>query len=132
MAPTTIHLFAGAFASRAEADAYLLRDWGDAPAEDAPLEEWQAWEAEYPKWPLREELGVYLDEDFVEFHFGSPAEAAERSLLLEEADAEQVRAVTEHSNVLVILDANALGGFEVHLQSTARLRYLGSFLAQWR
>ena len=131
---TTIHLFAGTFDSLEAAEQYCQRDWGQAPDESAPPQEWEAWENEYPKWPLRDELGVYLDEDFIELHFRPEPGAAWLSPvleMLEAPDREQIQRAIESDNTLLLLDINALGGFEAELRSTARLRYLSAFRAHW-
>lgn len=131
---TTIHLFAGTFGSREAAEQYCQRDWGQAPDKSASVQEWEAWESEFPKWALEDELGVSLDEDFIELHFGPEPDAAWLSPvleMLEAPDREQIQRAIESDNTLLLLDINALGGFETELRSTARLRYLGAFRARW-
>ncbi len=124
--PTIIvHLFAAHFGSREAAIAFCERDWGDAPDDDAAEEIWEAWEAEFPKWPLKDELGIYLDEDFIELHFGS--EAQTRLKETPELDSPTVQSIIAKYDTLVVVGHEALGGFEVELKSIGRFEYLGVF-----
>lgn len=60
------HLFAGKFASEEEARAYSLPQWEPEPDSDVSDAEYRAWELRNPSWKLAEDLGVPLEEDFVQ------------------------------------------------------------------
>ena len=60
------HLFAARFADDAEAERFAFEQWEPAPAADASDAEFSAWESRNPSWRLNQELGFYMDSDFVE------------------------------------------------------------------
>ena len=129
--PTTIvHLFGAQFGSYEAAVAFCDRDWGDAPDDDDSQEVWEAWEMEYPKWPLKNELGiVYLDEDYIELHFGPEVQTRLKEEL--EIGIQAAQSIAAKYNTLVVIGHEALGGFEVELKSTPRFEYLGAFNQNW-
>lgn len=130
---TTVHVFAGQFASRGDATAYSEPQWAAEPGEDASDEEYAAWEDVNPSWRMRDELGiVYLDADFVEtIHDEDPFEYL--GALLDDSDAiALVRRQAGESNTLVLIFEAALDGFDVTLRSTAELTWCGTYPARFR
>ena len=127
MSTFKIHLFGANFDSPDEALAFFECDWGDAPDEETvSAEEFDAWESEFPKWALKDELGqIYLDEDYIETHFG--AEVRIRLESIEELDTETALMLAQNYNAVIVIGEEALGGFEVEIKSTPRLKYLGVF-----
>jgi len=130
MKTRTLYLFSGLFGSIEAAGAYCERDWGEAPSDDASPQQWEAWENEFPKWKFREELDVYLDEDFMEFHFGSERVEALEELLALDLERQNVESLIENDDTLIVLDDNALGDFPAELKSTYALRFLGAYVGR--
>ena len=60
------HLFGATFSSQAQARHYAFEQWEPAPAEPVSDAQYRAWEDRNPSWRLAEELGFYMDADFVE------------------------------------------------------------------
>lgn len=62
------HLFGAAFASEAEAHQFVFEQWEPEPPASATDAEYSVWEDRNPTWPLAQELGFYMDSDFVELN----------------------------------------------------------------
>lgn len=60
------HLFGANFATEAEARKFVFEQWEPRPPESANEAEYVSWEDRNPTWRLAEELGFYMDSDFVE------------------------------------------------------------------
>lgn len=65
-----MHVFSDYFQNRESACSYTEAQWESEPGANASDEEYAAWEERNPVWPLKDELGVYLDSDFIETIFG--------------------------------------------------------------
>lgn len=65
------HLFGANFATEAEAQKFVFEQWEAEPPESASEAEYISWEDRNPTWRLAEELGFYMDSDFVEL-IGTP------------------------------------------------------------
>ncbi len=61
-----VHVFFGNFTSVEAACRYTEPQWADEPDDDASDEVYDAWEESNPTWSLADDLGVYLDSDFIE------------------------------------------------------------------
>ncbi len=130
MPTTLVYLFGSHFGSRDKANAFCDRDWGNAPDDEDSEEVWKAWEENFPKWPLKDELGiVYLDEDYVEIHFGP--EVPTRFDESIEIDGPLAQSIAARYDTPVVLGHESLGGFEVELKSSPRFEYLGAFNQNW-
>jgi hypothetical protein len=61
-----LHLFGASFATEAEAHKFVFEHWEPDPPESASEAEYISWEERNPTWRLAEDLGFYMDSDFVE------------------------------------------------------------------
>lgn len=123
----SVHVFFGKFASLETACWYTEPQWEDEPADEASDEVYEAWEARNPIWAMSEDLGVYLDSDFVETIDGDLLRYL-RTQLANEFDFVTVKSlVPPGSNVMVLIMSEALGGIEARLASTSRLTHCGAY-----
>lgn len=60
------HLFGGNFATESDAQKFVFEQWEPELPENASEAEYVLWEDRNPIWRLAEELGFYMDSDFVE------------------------------------------------------------------
>jgi len=129
------HLFGANFATEAEAKKFVCEQWEPEPPESASEAEYVSWEERNPTWRLAEELGFYMDSDFVEL-IGTPQDViaqirspSERALFSSKA--------TEFTH-FILVGSNAIWGDRrststqvetlVRLpESTATITYLGLF-----
>ncbi|WHT78156.1 hypothetical protein [Pseudomonas rhodesiae] len=129
------HLFGANFATEAEAQKFVFEQWEAEPPESASEAEYISWEDRNPTWRLAEELGFYMDSDFVEL-IGTPQDviaqirsSSERMLFNSKA--------TEFTH-FILVGSNAIWGDRrstsaqgeplVRLpESTATISYLGLF-----
>ena len=129
------HLFGANFATEAEAKKFVCEQWEPEPPESASEAEYVSWEERNPTWRLAEELGFYMDSDFVEL-IGTPQDviaqirsSSERMLFSSKA--------TEFTH-FILVGSNAIWGDRrststqvetlVRLpESTATITYLGLF-----
>lgn len=124
----TVHVFAGSFGSRENACSYTEAMWEPEPDESVSDEEYQAWEDRNPRFPLRADLGVYLDSAFIETIHGDHRYRYLQGLLADQADAESIiQAAGPTSDTLVLIFHDALGGFGSTLKSTPQLVYCGEY-----
>lgn len=124
----TVHVFAGHFEDRGSACAYTEKQWKIEPGPEASAEEYFAWEERYPMWLLSDELGVYLDSDFIETIFGEGRYDYLGEMLTEPDALETIRELAgADSNTLVLIFSEALCGFTAEMKSTSRLKYCGQF-----
>ncbi|MEM9537734.1 MAG: hypothetical protein AAGA40_18930, partial [Cyanobacteria bacterium P01_E01_bin.45] len=66
-----LQVFVGKFASREDACQHTEEQWEPEPSDTATDEYYAAWEDRNPIWPFSDELGVWLDHDFIETIDGS-------------------------------------------------------------
>ncbi|NMZ49509.1 hypothetical protein [Pseudomonas poae] len=129
------HLFGANFATEAEAKRFVCEQWEPEPPESASEAEYVSWEERNPTWRLAEELGFYMDSDFVEL-IGTTEDViaqirspSERALFSSKA--------TEFTH-FILVGSNAIWGDRrststqvetlVRLpESTATITYLGLF-----
>ncbi|CRM23547.1 MULTISPECIES: hypothetical protein [Pseudomonas] len=129
------HLFGANFATEAEAKKFVCEQWEPEPPESASEAEYVSWEERNPTWRLAEELGFYMDSDFVEL-IGTTEDViaqirspSERALFSSKA--------TEFTH-FILVGSNAIWGDRrststqvetlVRLpESTATITYLGLF-----
>ena len=126
-----LHVFVGSFSSREEACQYTEPQWQPEPGDEASDEEYAAWEDRNPIWPLREELGVGLDSDFIETIDGHGRYEYLLCYLVNPSDLELVRKASQDANFLVLLFPDALHDRNAKLHSTSKLTYCGAFDFCW-
>ena len=123
-----VYIFVGAFGSREQACAYTESWWEPEPDDSASDEEYRIWEDRNPIWQMREDLGVYLDSDFIETIFGPDRFDYLRTLLVDSADLDRViNTADAGADTIVLIFKEALGGFENTLKSNPILTYCGVF-----
>ncbi len=127
-----VHVFVGAFASRDDACTYTEAQWEPEPDDSVSDEAYRAWVDRNPSWQMRSDLGdPYLDSDFIETIDGPDRFDYLAGLLTEPDAIERIREYVSHSdNVVVLVFAEALGGFAGIMKSTPRLKYCGQFACQ--
>jgi len=127
------HLFGANFVTESDAQKFVFEQW--EPPESTSEAEYISWEDRNPIWRLAEELGVYMDSDFVEL-IGTPEDViaqirspSERVLFSSKA--------TDFTH-FILVGSNAIWGDRrststqveplVRLpESTATITYLGLF-----
>jgi hypothetical protein len=118
---TTVHIFVGDFPTRDAATAYSE-------------EQWPAGGDEEPTWALLDDQPSceYLDADFIEtLHPGDGQQhASYLGTMLSSGDLETIMESISNDATVVLVFAQALGGFEGSFQSTKVLRFLGTFDAE--
>lgn len=131
------HLFAARFPDQTEAELFAFEQWEPAPAADASDAEFSAWEARNPSWRLKQELGDYMDSDFVEL-IGSEGSAHYLESLIR-SDSEQQRLRLQikacYSHFILVASESihgdprsaASGPHQRVPHSTPTLDYLGEF-----
>ena len=65
------HLFGANFVTESDARKFVFEQWEPEPPESTSEAEYISWEERNPIWRLAEELGFYMDSDFVEL-IGTP------------------------------------------------------------
>src|SRR4051794_41026919 len=118
-----LHVFAGTFASRADACKYTQQQWEPEPGDDVSDEEYAAWEVRNPRWPLREDLNTGLDLDFIETIDGDGRYDYLGRYLSNPHDLAAVRAAAGNANVLTLIFVAALHDPAANLFSTSKLKY---------
>lgn len=129
-----LHIFLAAFGSQADAVAFSQKQWEPEPSEETSDEEYAAWEARNPSWPMRAEQGfTYLDEDFVETIWGTETAGSAvnwsyLASLLEPDDVGRCQDLAPvGSSTLIVIDERALGGFDFMFRSTPSMTYCGRY-----
>lgn len=127
-----VHLFGANFATEAEAQKFVFEQWEPEPPESASEADYVSWEDRNPSWRLAEDLGFYMDSDFVELA-GTPEDVirsqSERALVSSQA--------TKFTH-FILLGSNAIWGDRRYTapqveplvrlpESTATISYLGLF-----
>ena len=131
----TIHVFTAFFENEDAALAYTQPQWEPKPAEGAGDEEYEAWEDRNPSCLMKEDLGFdgFLDDDFVETiwrarYSGNDVDWNYLSGLIGSANANACKNMaSDHSNTLILIDAQALDGRSANLRSTTAMTYCGTF-----
>lgn len=129
------HLFGANFATGAEAQEFVFEQWEPEPPGSASEAEYASWEDHNPIWRLAEDLGLYMDSDFVELA-GAPEDvvAQIRSQSEKALASSKIGGFTH----FIIVGSNAIWGDRrststqveslVRLpESTATISYLGLF-----
>jgi hypothetical protein len=124
-----VHVFVGWFETRDAACTYTEAQWEPEPPETVSDEEDRAWEDRNPHWQMRSDLGgPYLDSDFIETIDGADRYEYLSKLLTDPGAVDSIRASAgRDANMLVLIFAEALGGFQAEIKSTSRLTYCGEF-----
>lgn len=131
------HLFAARFPNQAEAELFTFEQWEPEPAADACAAEFSAWEARNPSWRLKQELGYYMDSDFVELIDREDGPQYLESLVRSDTGKQQLRMCIDpgYSHYILIgsdsihgeRQSDAPGPHRRQPTSTATLDYLGEF-----
>lgn len=130
----SFHLFSGTFRNETEAQEFTFEQWEPEPSPEASENDYEAWEVSNPTWLLKQELGVYMDSDFVEL----TTDPAYISTLIKNTDEKAILNKLSCANYshYIIVGADSIYGDlratsnEEHLrepESTASLMYLGKF-----
>lgn len=127
-----LHIFLAAFPSEADAVAFSQKQWEPEPGDETSDEEYAAWEARNPSWPMRAEQGfTYLDGDFVETIWGIETAEVNWGYLGSLLDPDDVGRCQDlapaGSNTLIVIDERALGGFGFTFRTTASMTYCGRY-----
>lgn len=131
------HLFAARFPNQAEAELFTFEQWEPEPAADASAAEFSAWEACNPSWRLKQELGYYMDSDFVELIDREDGPQYLESLVRSDTEKQQLRTriAPGYSHYILIgsdsihgdRQSDAPGPNQRKPENTATLVYLGEF-----
>lgn len=129
------HLFGANFATEAEAQKFVFEQWEPVPPESASEAEYVSWEGRNPTWRLAEDLGFYMDSDFVELA-GTPEDVIAQ--IRSQSERALVSSQAAKFTHFILLGSNAIWGDRrstatqveplVRLpESTAIISYLGLF-----
>lgn len=131
------HLFAGRFADNTEAERFAFEQWEAEPAPDSGAADNQAWEDRNPSWRLKQELGFYMDSDFVELVSSQECPQYLESLIHSDAEQQQLRCrvQTGYSHFILVASesiygdqrSDSSGPNQRKPSSTPSLDYLGEF-----
>lgn len=125
---TSVFVFIGSFDSDGLARAYSEPQWEPEPLETVSDSEYQMWEERNPVWLLREDLGIYLDNDFIETITDQNWQSYLSSLLDDSKHLHQILShCPEKTNCLVLVFKQALSGFDAELKSTPTLSLMGEY-----
>ncbi|MHA6575499.1 hypothetical protein [Pseudomonas yamanorum] len=129
------HLFGANFATESEAQKFVIEQWEPEPPESVSEAEYVSWEDRNPTWKLAEDLGFYMDSDFVEL-----AGTLEDVIAQIRSESERVLVGSKAGEFthLILVGSNAIWGDRrstciqveplVRLpESTATISYLGFF-----
>jgi hypothetical protein len=131
------HLFIAFFETSEQLVEFAEERWEPEPDENSSEQEHAAWSDRNPAWALEDELGYYMDSDFVEYHHGK----AKLNYVLQEVESEQEReyirsAVLESHNSFIIVGIDSIYGDKRaetkgpkirEPESTDKLFYVGKF-----
>lgn len=111
-----------------QALSYTQGCWEPEPPDSVSDAEYEAWEDRNPVWPLREELDVYLDSDFIETIVEPDWQSYLKSLI---RDPDQLHTIMErcpeNTNSLVLIYEAARGGYDSVMKSTSKLTLIGKY-----
>jgi hypothetical protein len=123
-----VFIYFGSFPSVDQALSYTQGCWEPDPPDSVSDAEYEAWEDRNPVWPLREELDVYLDSDFIETIVEPDWQSYLKSLI---RDPDQLHTIMErcpeNTNCLVLIYEAALGGYDSVMKSTSKLTLIGKY-----
>jgi len=132
----TLNVFIASFENRNDALTYSQAQWEPQPPADASDEEYEVWEDRNPQWRMRSDLETsFLDADFIETIWGIDggdvgADWAYLASVIGVENAAVCKTIAAgESNTLILIDAQATGGFPVGFRSTPAMTYCGSFSA---
>ncbi|MGR4043345.1 hypothetical protein [Pseudomonas sp. 910_21] len=131
------YLFAARFPNQAEAELFAFEQWEPEPAADVSAAEFSAWEARNPSWRLKQELGYYMDADFVELIDSEDGPQYLESLIHSDAEQQRLRSrIKGHYSHFIVVGSESIHGDQQSAasgpnqrtpQSTPTLDYLGEF-----
>ncbi|MCQ4317170.1 hypothetical protein [Stutzerimonas zhaodongensis] len=130
----SFYLFAGTFKNEAEAQEFTFEQWEPEPSPEASDSVYEAWEDRNPTWRLKQELGFYMDSDFVEL----ATDPVYISSLIKNADEKSIfnkLSLSNYSHYIIVSTDSIYGDLrttsnEEHIrepESTASLIFLGKF-----
>lgn len=128
--PHTVHVFGIKPGTRGEEAGYAYPFWEPEPSDGVSDEVYEAWEDRNPIWGLRDDLGLYLDSDFVETHLDSDEFDFWDYLgvyVTDPADIETIRERLSGSYQFVLVFSLALEGAEADFSETEGAWYAGEF-----
>lgn len=102
------HLFSAHFASDAEAEKCVFEQWEPEPPETASNEDYLAWENRNPSWLLADELGFYMDSDFVELSKSANIKYLKSLIKCHMAKKAALLTIPNNHTHLVIIGVNAI------------------------
>lgn len=120
------HLFGANFATESEARKFVIEQWEPEPPESISEAEYVSWEDRNPIWKLAEELGFYMDSDFVELA-GTPDDViaqmrsqSERALVGSKVLPQAVLPSIKAKSIgLMPVRLRAEGGSKIHLRQSS-------------
>lgn len=129
------HLFGANFATESDAQKFVFEQWEPEPPESTSEAEYISWEDRNPTWRLAEELGFYMDSDFVELA-GTPQDVIAQ--IRSQSERALVSSRVGEFTHFIMVGSNAIWGGRrststqveplVRLpESTATISYLGLF-----
>ncbi|OPA91686.1 hypothetical protein BFW87_18840 [Pseudomonas fluorescens] len=129
------HLFGANFATEAEAQEFVFEQWEPEPTESASEAEYVSWEDRNPTWKLAEELGFYMDSDFVELA-GTPEDVIAQ--ICSQSERALISSKAGEFTHFIMVGSNAIWGDRLSTstqveplvrlpQSTQTIAYLGLF-----
>ncbi len=129
---SSLHVFGVIPDSPGEAFGYAYPQWEESLPDDASVDEHNAWDDRNPIWGLRDDLGCYLDCDFIECFddFGSTERLKYvATQLADPTDVEKIESRIGKCKTIILLHENALGGFKSakKMRSTDSVVYCGKF-----
>ena len=130
----SFYLFAGKFTNEAEAQEFAFEQWEPEPSTDASDSDYEVWEQRNPTWRLKQELGFYMDSDFVEL----AADLAYISSLIQSKDEQFIlnkNSSKDYSHYIIVSTESIYGDLRAtsnekpfrEPESTDSLVYLGKF-----
>lgn len=120
-----VHVLIGQFDSRDSATRYTEPQWSPEPDDSASDEAYAEWEETNPSHELAADLGVYLDEDYVETLWGDVASHREylASILV---DNTEIATLGGSGNTMVLIFGGAINETST-IRTTPQVHYCGAF-----
>lgn len=125
---SNIHVFTALFATHDEAVGFGRPQWEPEPGDEASDEEYSAWEDRNPVWPLKAELGCFIDGDFVEVIWknGDNPDWLYLASRLNRTQVATIQGQTKVANTLILIDQTAIGGSPLKFAHGSKLTYHGA------
>ena len=127
MTQTKVYIFSGKFKNLDEACLYSEPQWAPEPDASASDQEYREWEDNNPEHKLKNNIGAYLDEDYIEtievdYHYLT-------SLNISDDAIARIKSSAKQDNILVLVYEPALGGFALENEpaSNTVLNYCGVY-----